>query len=94
MIDNSSDVVPVEICEPIVSLAELWNVVESPPKWIQRIVDLSPRGATVIQNVQNDCHVRKEDFVPKLRLARNSTPRTLICHDMMNGYLEDRYEEL
>lgn len=84
-------VVPTEICEPVVSLEQLWSIVENPPKWTQRIVDLSPRGATVVQNVQNDCHVGKKDFVPKLRLDRNSTPRTLVCHDMMNGYLEDRY---
>lgn len=84
-------VVPTEICEPVVSLTQLWSIVENPPKWTQRIVDLSPRGATVVQNVQNDCHVGKKDFVPKLRLDRNSTPRTLVCHDMMNGYLEDRY---
>lgn len=83
-------VVPLEICEPVLSLAELWNVVEKPPKWIQRIVELSPRSPTVIQNVQNDCHVNKKDFVPKLRLDKNSTPRTLVCHDMMDGYLEDK----
>lgn len=87
--DNSG--VPTEICEPVVSLSQLWTVVENPPKWIQRIVDLSPRSAIVVQNVQNDCHVGKKNFVPKLRLDRNSTPRTLVCHDMMNGYLEDKY---
>lgn len=84
-------IVPAEICEPVLSLADLWSVVENPPKWIQRIVDLSPRGPTVIQNIQNDCHVGIKDFVPKVRLDRNSTPRTLVCHDMMNGYLEDKY---
>lgn len=83
--------VPVEICEPVVSLTELWNVVENPPKWIHRIIEISPRGATVIQNLQNDCHVDRKDFVPKFRLDRNFTPRTLVCHDMMNGYLEDKY---
>lgn len=82
--------VPLEICEPVVSLAELWNVVEHPPKWIQRIVELSQRSPTVIKNIENDCHVNRKDFVPKLRLDRNSTPRTLVCHDMMNGYLEDK----
>lgn len=74
----------------MVSLTELWNIIESPPKWAHRTIDLAPRSAVVIQNTQNDCHVDKEYFVPKLRLDRNSTPRTLVCHDMMNGYLEDK----
>lgn len=86
----ADDGIQIEICEPVRSLAELWNVVEQPPKWTQRIVELAPRSPTVVQNLQNDCHVSKKDFVPKMRLDRNYTPRTLVCHDMMDGYLEDK----
>lgn len=82
--------IDVEVCEPVMSLVGLWNVLEQPPEWINHIVEISPRSPVVVQNVRNDCHVNKSNFVPKLRLDRNSTPRTLVCHDMMNGYLEDK----
>lgn len=65
-------------------------MVEQPPKWTQRIIKINARSPTVVKNVRNDCHVKTGDFVPKLRLDRSFTPRTLVCHDMMNGYLEDR----
>lgn len=80
----------LEVCEPIKSFEELWAFVEDPPEWSQYTVDIFPRSNVVVQNSKDDCHVTTNNFVPKTRLDRRSTPRTLVCHDMMSGYLEDK----
>lgn len=80
------------VCSPIKTTSELWACLQNPPSWIYRIVDRHPRSNFVIKNEKNDCHISDEAKVAsKPRLDRNSVPRTLVCHDMKNGYLEDKY---
>lgn len=80
----------LEVCEPIKKFEDLWSFIEEPPEWSQYTVEIFPRSNVVVQNTENGCHVVADNFAPKTRLDRNSVPRTLICHDMMSGYLEDK----
>lgn len=78
------------VCAPISTLSHVWNYMDNLPGWVDRIVELMPRSSTVVKNVKNDCHVEEKEFGPQLRLDCHLVPRTLICHDMKGGYLEDK----
>ncbi|KAK4873863.1 hypothetical protein RN001_013223 [Aquatica leii] len=81
------------ICAPITSLEDAWNYTESPPDWVQKIIELKPRSNFVIQNSTLSCHSESHQFTPSTRVDRRSTPRTLVCHDMKGGYIEDKFVE-
>ncbi|KAF5283612.1 hypothetical protein FQR65_LT13818 [Abscondita terminalis] len=82
-----------DVCAPISSLEDAWIYTETPPNWIEKIIELKPPSNFIIQNSTLPCHVESKNFAPSLRLDRKSAPRTLVCHDMKGGYIEDKFVE-
>lgn len=95
LLDNTSlkdsrNVQNRSVCNPISTLKDVWTFTLNPPEWIKQIVELTPRSSTVVRNTDFYCHIKSEDFKPTSRLSRTVVPRTIVCHDMKGGYIEDR----
>lgn len=78
-------------CHPIGSLTDLDNVLNEPPKWIDRVEKLSVRSQFVVQNTLSDCHSETNHFLPRRRLDSRTIAKTLVCHDYKGGYQADKY---
>lgn len=78
------------VCKPIKNLTELCDCLENPPEWTNWLIDRVPRSQYVIKNEPSDCHIKSESCYSSPRLDARSVPRTIVCHDMKGGYLQDR----
>ena len=91
-------------CKPLDTLEEISAFMQDPPSWRSLCVELKPPSDYVVKNTdinkffgknlletpQTFCHYDPETEEIE-RHKRKDLPKTLICHDMANGYHDDRY---
>ena len=89
-------------CKPLDSYNEILMFLENPPPWRTLCKELTPHSDLVIKNIdlnrhcadisiekpQNFCHFDPEEGEEE-RHESKSVPKTLVCHDMANGYHDD-----
>ncbi|XP_011498269.1 PREDICTED: cytosolic endo-beta-N-acetylglucosaminidase [Ceratosolen solmsi marchali] len=73
------------VVSPLKNLKELYNKIDSLVYW-PGIFDLCKSTDYVYQGNDIDAYIDN----PK-RLQRNNVPKTIVCHDLKGGYLEDKY---
>ncbi|GBP36324.1 Cytosolic endo-beta-N-acetylglucosaminidase [Eumeta japonica] len=94
-------------CQPIRTYKELLEFVENPPSWRSLCVELKPHSTYVIKNVEihNNpanfsnssksrfyCHFDTEEQQVQVKHhEEQKVAKTLVCHDMANGYHDDSY---
>lgn len=88
-------------CKPLDDYSEILLFLENPPSWGALCKELQPHSKHVVRNMDLNstpvalesphifCHFDpdKEDVE---RHDADKLPKTLVCHDMANGYHDDR----
>ncbi|CAG9584304.1 unnamed protein product [Danaus chrysippus] len=91
-------------CRPLDSLEEIESFLQNPPAWRTLCTDLVPHSESVVRNIkinpffgenlletpQTFCHYDPEAQEVE-REERRRLPKTLVCHDMANGYHDDSF---
>lgn len=76
------------VCSPILSVEELENF--KIPSWTNSIFPLQSKNNWCISTNNIQCHEDIQKWKVQPRYLSNTVPRTIVCHDMKGGYLEDR----
>ncbi|CAH0701499.1 unnamed protein product [Spodoptera exigua] len=92
---------PQFVCKPLDSYSELMLFLENPPPWRTLCKEMTPHSDYLIRNIEinnkdswsllrpeNFCHF-DPDLEDVKRYESKSLPKTLVCHDMANGYHDD-----
>lgn len=75
---------------------------DNPPAWRSLCNPLMPHSTQAIRNndfmqefgekpEENFCHFDLTNKVDRKRHEKHNLPKTLVCHDLANGYHDDRY---
>jgi len=78
-----------DVCSPIQSYVDLQKLKSFCPIWKEHILDLSNKSLSCYSGQDLQCHRIHTDLI-KQRKKRNDVPKTVFCHDLRGGYLEDR----
>ncbi|CAH1645788.1 unnamed protein product [Spodoptera littoralis] len=89
------------VCKPLDSYSEILLFLENPPPWRTLCQEMTPHSDYLIRNIEinnkdswslmrpeNFCHF-DPDLEDVKRYESKSLPKTLVCHDMANGYHDD-----
>ncbi|XP_021197467.3 uncharacterized protein LOC110381450 isoform X1 [Helicoverpa armigera] len=99
---NRSKVETRFVCKPLDCYSEVMLFLENPPPWRTLCKELTPHSDQVIRNIEinrhslyrtlekpeNFCHFDPDADEVK-RHDSKDLPKTLLCHDMANGYHDD-----
>lgn len=91
------------VCRPLDTYSEIMLFLENPPPWRSLCKGMTPHSKNLIRNVEINknyafrtldipehfCHFDPDSEEVK-RYESKSLRKTLVCHDMANGYHEDR----
>lgn len=92
------------VCKPLHTYKELLDFVNNPPVWKSMCKDLKTHSEHSIRNCEEKscfsqvilenalayCHFDPDLDEAPSRHKRCHLPKTLVCHDMANGYHDDR----
>lgn len=89
------------VCKPLDSYREILLFLENPPPWRTLCQEMTPHSDYLIRNIEINnkdswslerpeifCHF-DPDLDDVKRYESKSLPKTLVCHDMANGYHDD-----
>lgn len=77
-----------EYCEPIKTYEEAlqYSTIRVTPAKFHKF----PKDGYSCTNFAFDCHIQSEEIDRRKFLPQIKVPKTLVCHDMKGGYLEDK----
>ncbi|XP_075973247.1 cytosolic endo-beta-N-acetylglucosaminidase [Anticarsia gemmatalis] len=90
-------------CKPLDDYNEIMKFLENPPPWRTLCKEITPHSNFVIRNIEcnkyyepslekpeNYCHFDPDVEAPtRYDITEKKLPKTLVCHDMANGYHSD-----
>lgn len=89
-------------CKPLDSCDEIYMFLENPPPWRTLCKELTPHSESMLKNIEVNIHHHTSLDSPEtfchfdpdaedvIRHEEKTLPKTLVCHDMANGYFDDR----